>query len=167
MLKFRGSKRVKKAKIWVIKNKNDSHCSFSTIKLQIRETQHNSFSQYRRSFDIDRQFTRKLNFSDFNSSNFSCFWTLFGPRNLSIAWNSLYQTDLDRDSCNLWLELSFEKRFDKLLAHFCFSCTWYEWFKKLGQHSTLQVNLFFNNFSSSFVAQLGTWLEPYDVQKSG
>ncbi len=33
-------------------------------------------------------------------SNFSCWWALFGPRNLRITWDRLYQTDLDRGFVN-------------------------------------------------------------------
>ncbi len=75
------------------------------------------------------------------NSNLVCIIKLlwdpfFRLQDLSIAWDHLYQTDLDRDFYKLWVELSFEGRFGKFSAHFCVTCTWYGWFKKLGQHST-------------------------------
>ncbi len=46
------------------------------------------------------------------------FWTIFGSRNLSIAYDLLYQTDLDRDFCELSIELSFEGRLDGFVDDF-------------------------------------------------
>ncbi len=54
--------------------------------------------------------------------------------------------DLDRDFCKHFEDLSFKGRFRTFLANFYFVSTKYEWFKKLGQRTTLKVHSFSNNF---------------------
>ncbi len=43
---------------------------------------------------------------------------------------------------------------------------WYEQFKKLGQRTTLKINLFHQLFWPSYVAQIGNWHSDYDVKKT-
>ncbi len=56
------------------------------------------------------------------SSNLNCFWTLGSTSKFEF----LIQTDFDRNFCKLYVDRSFEERFDTCLAHFHFVSTWYE-----------------------------------------
>ncbi len=74
------------------------------------------------------------------------FGSFFRLRNLSIAWDLLSQTGLDRDFCKLYVALPFEGRCSTIITHVYFVRTWYEWFEELGQRTTLKVHSCSNNF---------------------
>ncbi len=62
----------------------------------------------------------------FRDSNLSCFWTLFGLRNLGIVWDLLNLADLELDFGKLYVYLSFEGQLSNSSFLFYFMSTWYE-----------------------------------------
>ncbi len=111
-------------------NQNGSHTEsvpFKLFQIQIRERPHSCLFPLKSLFDLDRQFTQKLKYSDFNDPNVSCIWTLFWTSKFEHSLRSLKPlTDLDLGFCRNYLDPSVEGRFSMFLANYNSVSTWYE-----------------------------------------
>ncbi len=103
MLKFRGPKQVQKQQMFeLLKTEYFNfwvNCRFKWYEILFGEMllcYHSLISILNGLIGSDSVWEP---FYIFRDSNFSRFESLFGRRNLSIAWDLLFQTDLDRDFC--------------------------------------------------------------------